>query len=252
MSKIIAVAGKGGTGKTTVSALVVKYLLENKKTPVLCVDADPNSNMHIALGVNFSKSIGDILDEFQKTISNIPPGITKESYIEGKISEILVEENGFDLLVMGKGEGPGCYCYVNNLLRDFMERIYKNYKYVVVDNEAGMEHLSRKTNRYLDMLFLVSDPTIKGIRTCKNLHDLIKKLEIKVKNIYLVINRIVKELPASLEDEVKKQNLNLVCTIPEDNNIKNCDIEGTPVLHISDESPSYIEIKKLMEKVLLF
>lgn len=250
MSKIIAVAGKGGTGKTTVAALIIKYLIENNKIPSLAVDADPNSNLPNSLGVNYVKSIGEVLDEFQENLSNIPPGVTKESYIEGKVSEIISEEKGFDLLVMGKGEGPGCYCYVNSLLRKFTDMVYKNYKYVIMDNEAGMEHLSRKTTRNVDVLLLVSDCSLKGINSVVTISKLADDLKLGVKKKLVVVNRVHSKLAENLILRLQKEKLELAGEIKEDANIYQFDLEGKPLLFLPATSVAVVSMSEFIYKIV--
>lgn len=250
MSKIIAIAGKGGTGKTTVAALIIKYLIENNKIPSLAVDADSNSNLPNSLGVNYVKSIGEVLDEFQENLSNIPPGVTKESYIEGKVSEIILEEKGFDLLVMGKGEGPGCYCYVNSLLRKFTDTVYKNYKYVIMDNEAGMEHLSRKTTRNVDVLLLVSDCSLKGINSVVTISKLADDLKLGVKKKLVVVNRVHSKLAENLILRLQKEKLELAGEIKEDANIYQFDLEGKPLLFLPSTSAAVVSILKFIYKIV--
>src|SRR4030066_324589 len=205
----IAVSGKGGTGKTTIAALVIRYLLRKKYKPILAVDADPNANLGDALGVRVENTVGKVLDNFLKDKESLAMGVVKESLIDYKLSEILVEEKGFDLLSMGQGEGPGCYCYPNTIVRNYIEKLASNYKYVVIDNEAGMEHISRRTNGNLDVLLLVSDPSLKGIRTCKKLEDLIHKLRFNIKKICLIINRVEHEAPPQVLGELEKLKLSL-------------------------------------------
>ncbi len=250
MSKIIAIAGKGGTGKTTMAALIIKYLIENNKIPCLAVDADPNSNLHTALGINNVKSIGDILDEFQENLANIPPGVTKESYIEGKVSGIILEEKGFDLLIMGKGEGPGCYCYVNSLLRKFTDTVYKNYKYVIMDNEAGMEHLSRKTTRNIDVLLLVSDCSLKGINSVITISQLADDLKLGVKKKLVVINRVQGKLAENLIVKLQDKELELAGEIKEDANIYQFDLEGKPLLSLPFTSAAVASISEFIYKIV--
>ena len=189
MAKVIAVAGKGGTGKTTISSIIMRSLIEAGKTPVLGVDADPNSNLNILLGVEGEKSIGIFREEALEDIKSLPPGMTKESFLELKMQKVISEHEGFDLLSMGRPEGPGCYCYVNNILRKYMDILGSNYKYIVIDNEAGMEHLSRRTAASIDYLFLISDPTPRGLQAALRIRELSKELKLEVKNIYLIINR---------------------------------------------------------------
>ncbi|MBM4278185.1 MAG: carbon monoxide dehydrogenase [Deltaproteobacteria bacterium] len=246
----IAVSGKGGTGKTTIAALVLRYLLKKNYKPILAVDADPNANFGDALGVKVDSTVGKVLDSFLKDKENLPTGVVKESLIDTKLSEILVEEKGFDLLSMGQGEGPGCYCYPNTVIRNYIEKLSSNYKHVVIDNEAGMEHISRRTNGSLDVLFLVSDPSMKGIRTCKKLEDLVSELGLNIKKTYLLINRVSNETPSQIAEEIKRLSLNLLEIIPEDSNIIDYELRGIPMLNLEESSPSVIKINEAMAKVL--
>jgi CO dehydrogenase maturation factor len=246
----IAVSGKGGTGKTTLAALILRYLLRKNYKPILAVDADPNSNFGDALGVKVESTVGKVLDGFLKEKENLPTGVVKESLIDYKLSEILVEEKGFDLLSMGQGEGPGCYCYPNSVIRNYIEKLASNYKYVVIDNEAGMEHISRRTNGSLDLLFLVSDPSMKGIRTCKKLEDLVKELGLNIKKTYLLINRVSNDLPGQIVEEVKRLSLNLLEIIPEDEHIVDYELRGIPMLQMEESSPSVMKLNDALAKVL--
>jgi len=244
----IAVSGKGGTGKTTIAALIVRYLLRKNLKPVLAVDADPNSNFGDALGVTVENTVGKVLDHFLKEKEVLPMGVVKESLIDYKLSEILIEEKGFDLLSMGQGEGPGCYCYPNSVIRNHIEKLASNYRHVVIDNEAGMEHISRRTNGSLDVLLLVSDPSLKGIRTCKKLEDLVSKLGLNIGKVYLMINRVAGESPPQVTEELEKLNLNLLGIVPEDKNIVDHELRGISMLELKDESPSVIALNEALEK----
>lgn len=188
---IIAVAGKGGVGKSTISSLIIKQLIENKKTPVLAVDADPNSNLGYFLGVSGDAAVSDLReDEFKKN----PPGISKVDWLSLKMDECIIEtDNGFDLLVMGRPEGPGCYCAVNNLLRTFLKKINQQYKFVVIDNEAGLEHLSRRTNNEVDVLFIVAEPTGISFLAANNVRKIAESLDLKIRKKYLIINKFNNE-----------------------------------------------------------
>jgi len=246
----IAVSGKGGTGKTTIAALILRYLLLKNYKPILAVDADPNANLGDALGVKAEGTVGKVLDGFLKDKESLAAGVVKESLIDYKLSEILFEDKGFDLLIMGQGEGPGCYCYPNAVIRNYIEKLASSYKHVVIDNEAGMEHISRRTNGSLDLLFLVSDPSLKGIRTCKKLEELVTELGLDIKKVYLLINRVSRETPPQIVEEVKRLNLNLFETIPEDENIINHELGGIPMLNLAEDSPSVIKINEAMAKAL--
>ncbi len=245
----IAVSGKGGTGKTTIAALMIRYLLRKNYKPILAVDADPNANLGDALGVKAENTVGKVLDNFLKDKESLATGIVKESLIDYKLSEILVEEKGFDLLSMGQGEGPGCYCYPNTIVRNYIEKLASNYKYVVIDNEAGMEHISRRTNGNLDVLLLISDPSLKGIRTCKKLEDLVIKLGLNVKKLFLVINRIANGAPPQVIKETERLKLNLLEMVPEDKNIVDYELKGLPMLNLEEDSPSVAKINEAMSKI---
>lgn len=245
----IAVSGKGGTGKTTIAALMIRYLLRKNYKPILAVDADPNANLGDALGVKAENTVGKVLDNFLKDKESLATGIVKESLIDYKLSEILVEEKGFDLLSMGQGEGPGCYCYPNTIVRNYIEKLASNYKYVVIDNEAGMEHISRRTNGNLDVLLLISDPSLKGIRTCKKLEDLVIKLGLNVKKLFLVINRIANGAPPQVIKETEGLKLNLLEMVPEDKNIVDYELKGLPMLNLEEDSPSVAKINEAMSKI---
>jgi len=185
MAYIIALAGKGGVGKTTISAMLVQYLMKAGK-PVLAVDADPNSNFNVALGMKYEETIADIREEVKK---HTPDSFSKSEFFGLRLEEALIEGDGFDLLVMGRPEGPGCYCAVNNILREYLAKVVKKYKFVVIDNEAGMEHLSRRTAADIDLLLLVSDPTMVGVNSAINALNTAKSAGIKIKNVALVINK---------------------------------------------------------------
>ena len=190
MSKTIAVAGKGGTGKTSITSLIIRYLLRSGRTPVLAVDADPNANLGDSLGLKVGRTVGSLIVSFNEDKINIPPGMTKESYLEFRMNDAIVESRGLDLLTMGRGEGPECYCYPNLMLRKFMDTLIGNYAFVVMDNEAGMEHLSRRTTDKVDELLLVSDHTMKGVRTLARLRELVAEVKLVVKRESVVINLV--------------------------------------------------------------
>jgi len=188
MQKIIAIAGKGGVGKTTIGAMLIRYLVEEMKVPpILAVDADPNSNLNELLGVEVHSTIGEARELMKK---DVPPGMTKDVWFEYKVHQSIVEGKGFDLLVMGRPEGPGCYCAANSLAKQSIDMLKKNYRYIVVDNEAGMEHMSRLVTQDVDYLFVVSDPTPRGLVTAGRIKGLIDELKLNIRNVYSIANSV--------------------------------------------------------------
>ncbi len=248
MAYSIAVAGKGGTGKTTLSALIIATLLKSDRRPVLAVDADPNSNLNETLGVKIDRTVVSIVDGIMDKKEDIPAGMTKERLLEYHLQDALIESNGFDLLVMGHTEGPGCYCSANNLLRDFMERLKKNYNYLVMDNEAGMEHLSRRTTRDIDALLITANPAPVSLRTAQRIYEMASKLKLKIKKTYLVINEI--QPPSKLEGEVEDTGISLLGNIPYDEEIKKCSINETSLLNLSEKLPSTRVVREMVRKLI--
>jgi CO dehydrogenase maturation factor len=250
LGKVIAMAGKGGTGKTTLSALVVRHLRKKGLKPILAVDADPSSNLVEALGLTVKKSLGTAREDFFETKGNLPPGMTKEVYLEMKLHEILVESPGLDLLVMGRPEGPGCYCYANNILRRHLDVLIKNYPFTVMDNEAGMEHLSRRTTQGVDHLLFLSDYSLRGIRTVGKIRELIDELKLAVREKYLVVDRAPREVDPGFSREIQAQGLNLMAVIPEDPLISEYEMKGKPLLDLPDDSPAVQVVAAMMEKMV--
>jgi CO dehydrogenase maturation factor len=249
MSYTIAICGKGGTGKTTLAALVIRWLLKNRPgKDILAVDADPNVNLDESLGVKAENSIVAIVDEISKNPSQIPSGMTKDRYLEYRIQEAVVEGSGFDLLVMGRPEGSGCYCFVNNLLRALIEKLGKSYAYLVIDNEAGLEHLSRRTTKKIDLLFIVSDYTVVGLRSAKRILDLSRELGVNVKDVRLVINRAAEAMPKP-EEEIKRLGIPLAGVIPEDKEISRLSIERGSISSLSEDSKTIEAVGKICEGI---
>lgn len=209
------------------------YLVTGKKGSVLAIDADPNSTLPEALGVKDHGTIAGICDEVSRQIDKIPGGMTKERFIEMKIQEAVIEEKGFDLLVMGRPEGPGCYCYVNNLLRDLMARVIKNYDFVVIDNAAGMEHISRRTMRTIDRLLLVSDYSVVGIRSAKKIYELALELGIKVSSSAVVINKVTGFLEP-LQEHIRAVGAKFVGAIPFNENVDKWSVSNKPIFEFED------------------
>jgi CO dehydrogenase maturation factor len=247
----IAVSGKGGTGKTTIAALIVRSLLNRGQKPVLVVDADPNANLGDALGIEVTNTVGRVLDEFLKDKDHLAAGTVKQSVIDYRLSEILAEEKGYDLLSMGQGEGPGCYCYPNSIVRNYIEKLAANYRHVVIDNEAGMEHLSRRTNGSLDVLFLISDPSLKGVRTCGKLADLVAKLGLAVDGLYLLLNRVKKAPPPQVLAEVEKLKMNLAGVLPEDPLLTDYELDAKSLLAIADTSPAVMKLEEVLARTIV-
>ncbi len=198
---IIAMAGKGGTGKTTLTALLIKYLVETGRTPVLAVDADANANLNELLGLKVDITLGEIRDRMK---TETPQGMTKNEFMEFHINQAIIEAAGFDLLVMGQPEGPGCYCMANSILAQVMEKLARNYRYLLVDNEAGMEHLSRLNLRKIHTLFVVSDPSARGVMTAARIADLTRALQVDVGQKVLVVNRVPMPVPEALDSHVRQ------------------------------------------------
>jgi len=234
LSYNIAVVGKGGSGKTTVASLVVRYLKKNGLEPILAVDADANANFGESLGLNVSQTIGAIIATFNEEKINIPPGMTKEAYLEIKLNGAMVESKGLDLVTMGRGEGPACYCYPNLLLRKFMDSMSGNYRYVVMDNEAGMEHLSRRTTQNIDELLLVSNHSVKGIRTIYRVKELVAELKLVVKRQSVIINMVTDDIDRHVKEEMSRLGIEPAAIIPLDNTVAESDMAMNPLLDLPD------------------
>ncbi len=250
MSFNIAVAGKGGTGKTSVASLIIRYLKKNGSGPILAIDADPNANLGDSLGMEPKKTVGLILDEFQEAKIKIPPGMTKEVYLEHKLNEAIVEGDRIDLLTMGRGEGPECYCYPNLIVRKLADTLSKNYTYVVMDNEAGMEHLSRRTTHNIDELLIISDHSVKGIRTIARIQELITQLKLAVKRQSIVINFAPPELAVPVAAELTRQGMEPTAAIPLDEELYQYDLKLKPLLDLPDSSTAVRAVDDLMAKLL--
>jgi CO dehydrogenase maturation factor len=245
--KTIAIAGKGGTGKSTLAALIIRWLSEKRSRSILAVDADSNVNLNDLLGVRIKETIGAIREEMRARISDLPGGMTKQQFLEYKIQTSLVEGPGFDLIAMGRPEGPGCYCYANNLLQDILRTLAGNYDYMVIDNEAGMEHLSRRTSQAIDYLLVVSDATARGIATAGRISRLLRELETRVGRRYLVLNRVPGALPAPVEAAIREEGFSLLASIPEDAALLKMDGEGIPVRSLAGDSPAWQAVGRMMD-----
>lgn len=234
MSKVIAVAGKGGVGKTTLSGLLIRYLVEEKRNgAVLAVDADPNSNLNEVLGVAVTATIGDAREAIKK---DVPQGMTKDVWFELKVHEAVIEGKGFDLLVMGRPEGPGCYCAANNLAKKYIDTLRQNYSYLVVDNEAGMEHISRLVTQDIDRLYVISDPTPRGILTARRILDLIGELGLNIKAVNVIINRVRKDGEQNVKTIAAQHGVDVAGIVRDDEEVMNSDTVGSAVFTLGNSS----------------
>jgi len=249
MSKVIAVSGKGGTGKTSICALLVRAFKNKGHNQILAVDADPNANLAELLGVKIESTIGDICEE-AKTNDSPPAGMTKNEYLRFMLEQMVAEADGFDLLTMGRPEGPGCYCYANNVLRDSLKILMNNYKLVIIDNEAGFEHISRKTNFKIDYLLIICDPTLRGVDTAKKISDLAKNIKLPVKNVYLVLNRVRGKNSNMLEERIKNLGIKLIATIDDDEVIINSAQTDKSIFDLPLECSSFKTVDALTDKLI--
>ncbi len=251
MSFNIAVAGKGGSGKTSVASLIIRYLMKRGAGPILAIDADPNANLGESLGLDIKQTIGSIIASFNEEKINIPPGMTKEAYLDFKLNEAVVESKGLDLVTMGRGEGPDCYCYPNLILRKFADTLAGNYAYMVMDNEAGMEHLSRRTTQNVDQLLIISDHSVKGVRTVARIKELVAELKLVVKRQSVLINLVPDGLDPLVTEELKKWGIDAAATIPLDEEVYQYDLKLKPLLDLPDNSKAVKAVSDLMAKLLV-
>lgn len=261
MTVTIAVAGKGGVGKTTISAMVIKYLIQNRPGPVLAIDADPSSNLNMVLGLDLEWTVGEIREDMLAQVKGslaaggaamgaLPGGVNKRDYLDYHIRSAMAEGGRFDLIAMGRSEGQGCYCAVNHNLREVVDAISRNYAYLVVDNEAGMEHLSRRTTRDVQHLLIVSDPTQRGLVAAERIAAFRKELDIHIDQAYLVINRLPGELPAALEERIDNLDIPLLGTVPADSELVSFEFSGRPLVDLGDGSPVYQAVAGMMGQIL--
>jgi CO dehydrogenase maturation factor len=247
LSFTIAISGKGGTGKTTLAGMIIRFLLDKGKGPILAVDADSNSNLNEVLGVKMRSTIGEAREMMKK---DVPVGMTKDIWFEYKVQEALTEAKGFDLIAMGRPEGPGCYCAANTLARKCLDLLTGNYQYIVIDNEAGMEHFSRLTTRDVDLLFIVSDSSQRGILTASRIRDLIHELDLRIIREVLVINRVQGEPGPEIYEDVKKYNLELGGILPVDEQVYQYDSKGKPTFQLPLESKAVQTARQIFEKYI--
>ncbi|MDA8171613.1 MAG: AAA family ATPase [Nitrospiraceae bacterium] len=250
MSFVIGFAGKGGTGKTSLAGLTVRYLAERKRGPVLAVDADSNSCLNEALGVDVHATIGRLREESLTAVragGARPGGMSMEELFDYQVQQSIIESEGFDLLVMGRPEGPGCYCAANNIIRKYTDKLSDDYPYVVIDNEAGMEHLSRKTTHKVDLLLVVSDASKKGIYTARRISALVDELKLDVDKQLFIINRAPAGHEKELRETARELGVEAAGIIPEDRNLFDNDMQGVPVLKLPADSPALKAFYSLLD-----
>jgi CO dehydrogenase maturation factor len=254
MTYSLAVAGKGGTGKTTVCGLLIDELVKMGKGPILAVDADANSNLNEVLGIEKPDSLGDIREEVAKSDkmgkSVIPTGMSKQEYTNFRFASAVAEEDNYDLLVMGRTQGKGCYCYVNDLLRDQIEKYHEHYNYMIVDNEAGLEHISRGILPPVDMILLVSDCSRRGIEAAGRIAAMIAELDFKAKKVALIVNKAPSPtLAQGLLDEIALQKLDLLAVLPQDERVYEFDADGKPTVKLPPDSPLRKALSEAIKKL---
>ena len=252
MPHTIAVAGKGGVGKTTTCGMLIDYLCKKGKGPVLVVDADANSNLNEVLGVELETSLGQIREEMAQAElkKTIPAGMTKGDYAEMKFSQALIEEDDFDMLVMGRTQGEGCYCFVNSMLKRQMDKYVPNYTYVVMDNEAGLEHVARGTLPHVDTMLLISDCSRRGIQAVARIAEMIGQLEIKPGRLGLIVNRAPEgKLDPGVLAEIEKHGLDLLGVLPQDEAVYRCDCDGDPSSKLPDSNPVKTALRGIMQSI---
>lgn len=254
MGHIIAVAGKGGVGKTTLTGLLIQYLCESGKKPVLAVDADANANLNEVLGVGIECTLGELREEIERagvdSRYQIPVGMTKQAYLEARLADAITEEDDYDLMVMGRTQGQGCYCFVNGLVQTQIQKLQSNYPYVVVDNEVGMEHISRGLIPTMEIAILVSDCSRRGVQAAGRIAALMKELNFKPKTVGLIVNRAPEgKLDAGTMEEVEKQGLTLLGVVPQDQDVYQYDCDGKPIVRLPKDSPVRRALHDIVQKL---
>ena len=254
MGQMIAVAGKGGVGKTTLCGLLIQYLCESGKKPVLAVDADANSNLNEVLGVETEITLGQVREEIERAgVDNqcqIPAGMTKQTYLEMRLSDAITEEADYDLMVMGRTQGQGCYCFVNGLVQTQIQKLQSNYPYVVVDNEAGMEHISRGLLPKMEIAILVSDCSRRGVQAAGRIAALMEELHFKPGKVGLIVNRAPEgKLDEGTLEEIRSQKLTLLGVVPQDEQVYRFDCAGKPMVKLPKDSPVRLALKEIAEKL---
>jgi CO dehydrogenase maturation factor len=246
--RVIAITGKGGTGKTAVAGMLIKHLSSGKKT-LLAIDADPDSNLPDVLGVKVDKTVGDMREFMLQERDKMPPDTSKERVLESKVYEVLTEMPRYDLLVMGRPEGAGCYCFANNLLRGIMDGILKNYDLTIIDTAAGLEHLSRRIIRDIDELLVVTDGSRRGIQTAERIRDLAVSLNLNIKKMHVIANKVTPENRALIEEYAKELKMDIVGVVPFDEMLARFDLEGMPLAELPEDSEALREVGEIARRM---
>lgn len=254
MGHIIAVAGKGGVGKTTLCGLLIQYLCESGKKPVLAVDADANANLNEVLGVETGITLGELREEIERAGADsryqIPAGMTKQAYLEARLADAVAEEDDYDLMVMGRTQGQGCYCFVNGLVQTQIQKFQSHYPYVVVDNEAGMEHISRGLIPSMEIAILVSDCSRRGVQAAGRIAALMKELNFRPQTVGLIVNRAPEgRLDEGTMEEINRQGLTLLGIVPQDQNVYQYDCDGKPIVRLPKDSPVRSAFQDIVRKL---
>jgi CO dehydrogenase maturation factor len=252
MTKTIALAGKGGTGKTTVASMLIHSLSQRVQGPILAIDADPAMNLHLALGLPEPATVGEIREEMGEAAQarQLGVAISRHDYLKHEVQMALEEGDRVDLLAMGRPEGQGCYCAANHLLRTVVDDLGKAYEYLVVDNEAGMEHISRRTTRDVDVLLVVTDPTIRGLKAAEVILRLADDIEVNVHRKLLVLNRVIGETPASLSEAISQMGVELAPIVPADARINELDALGMPLIQLNGDSPAFKAVEQITADII--
>lgn len=260
MTTTIALAGKGGVGKTTIAGMIIKYLIENQPGAVMAIDADPSSNLNMVLGLDLEWTVGDIREDLLTQVKQsltaggaamgtVAGGVSKQEFLSYQIRSALSEGDRFDLIAMGQPEGQGCYCAVNHNLRQVIDALSKNYRYVVIDNEAGMEHLSRRTTRDVQQLFIVTDPSLRGLVAAERIAAFRREMDIHIEQTGLIVNRLPGEMPPALQARIDEMDIPLVGVVPADEQLLTYEFSGRPLVDLPHESVANMAMTTIMKKL---
>lgn len=248
MAYTIALAGKGGVGKTTIAGLLIKYMVKKGKTPILAVDADSNYNLNEVLGLEVTDTLGNAREDMKK--GSVPQGMTKDIFISMRLEEAVIETGAYDLIVMGQPEGTGCYCAANTLLINCLERLSDNYPYIVMDNEAGMEHISRLTTKNVDALIIVADASRRGLQAAFRINQLASELNIGVVKSYLILNQVKNSVPDEMMKAIKDNGIEFTGIVPEDEEVYDYDSNGKPTMQMPEENNAVKAAFDIFDRIL--